>query len=255
MEAPPVSIAARPAQGERSVHGAFSLIVEGMLGDARDSLTKENQMPQQFPMFPLPDVALFPRTQLPLHIFEPRYRAMMEAVQAGGGHMILARLREGYQDNYFGAPPVHRIMTKARVLFADKLDDGRWNILVEGIERVELRREIDNEPFRMVEVESLVEEVLEGEKGSVAEALDHIIAMAEEVATYVKDGKRMLTNLLNTHMHPSVICDVVAGLLVIEPYARQSILEERSILRRLKLLAIQMQALILQLREAKAANP
>lgn len=206
-------------------------------------------MKYQIPLFPLPGAVLFPRTHLPLHVFEPRYRMMMEAVVAGEQRIAIANLREGYQSDYFGAPPVHRVMTAARLLYADKLLDGRWNILVEGIERVELVGEPQQEPFRIGLVSPIREGIEESERAEVFTLTRKLAALAESIGEKVGEEGRPLINLVNTHMHPAVVCDIIASRLVSDSYARQCLLDERNILRRLRLLSIQMQNLVIQLRE------
>ncbi len=201
------------------------------------------------PLFPLPNVVLFPRTHLPLHVFEPRYRAMMDHAMEGDRRLGICHLREGYESEYFGSPAVFRIMTAARILYADKLDDGRWNILVEGIERVELKEELAPDPFRVGRVEPIAEEIPANERETTNEWMRRVAEAAETIADHLTNGKRVLSNLVNTHQHPAVVGDIVASALVMESYARQSILEEPNILRRLRLINIQLQLLAHELRE------
>lgn len=91
------------------------------------------------PVFPLPETVLFPGVGLPLHLFEPRYRQLAEDVIAGDGLMVLALLRPGYERDYEGTPAVHETATLGRVERHERLDDGRYNILLFGTERVRLR--------------------------------------------------------------------------------------------------------------------
>ena len=69
------------------------------------------------PVFPLPRVVFFPGTILPLHLFEPRYRAMMEdCVSSGPKAMAVALLKPGWDDDYEGAPPIHEIAGAGRIV-------------------------------------------------------------------------------------------------------------------------------------------
>ena len=91
-------------------------------------------MSRTLPLFPL-DVALYPGTTIPLHIFEPRYRAMLTDIMAGDGRFGLLPPTEGE------GPPVHgEIGCVARVVTSQPLADGRSNVLVEGERRFILRR-------------------------------------------------------------------------------------------------------------------
>lgn len=205
-------------------------------------------MYQKLPFFPLPDTVLFPRTHLPLHIFEPRYRQMIEDAMAGKQKIAIANLKEGYETDYFGAPPVYRMMTSARILIADKLEDGRWNILVEGIERVRLVEEVQQEPYRIGHLAPFVERAEEWERAEVIGMMRHVATVAESLGQHFDAARRVLSNLVNTHQHPSVVCDIIAGMLVKDPYSRQSLLEETNLYRRLQLLNIQLHQLADHLR-------
>jgi Lon protease-like protein len=91
------------------------------------------------PVFPLPNAVLFPRTRLPLHVFEPRYRAMMRDALAGERRMAVALLRPGFEDDYEGSPDFCSIATVGRVEDARELPDGRFTLTLVGESRVELR--------------------------------------------------------------------------------------------------------------------
>lgn len=183
-----------------------------------------------------------------LHVFEPRYLEMMDHVVDHEGRLAIAHLREGYQQEYFGAPPVHRMITAARILFADRLPDGRWNIAIEGIERAWIKEETQQEPFRIAKVEPLVDEVTEAEKPEIKESMQQVAAMATAIGNQLPEVRRVLANLINTHQHPGIVADVVAGALIGDAYARQSILEASDLRRRLQLVRIQLELLIEQLR-------
>lgn len=111
------------------------------------------------PLFPLPNVLLYPSAILPIHVFETRYVHLVEDLLARGeDRLVLGLLRDGWEDDYFGSPPVHPVAGLAQVLhFGEKLD-GRYNILVQGIGRVQILRQTGRGvPYRLVEVEPLAE--------------------------------------------------------------------------------------------------
>ena len=90
----------------------------------------------QIPIFPLPDVVLFPHTLLPLHIFEPRYRQMIRDCLAGDKRLAMALLRPGWESDYYGRPPVHPIAGAGEIIQHEELPDGRFNILLRGTMRI-----------------------------------------------------------------------------------------------------------------------
>jgi Lon protease-like protein len=104
------------------------------------------------PLFPLPNLVFFPRTRLPLHVFEPRYRQMVADVVENEGRFGIVLLRPGWESDYFGAPPVHDCGTLGEIEQAVPLDDGRYNIVVRGETRFKIVGEVSREPYRMARV-------------------------------------------------------------------------------------------------------
>jgi Lon protease-like protein len=111
------------------------------------------------PLFPLPNVVLFPKTPMPLYIFEERYRTMVREALAGSGELVIALLRGGSEAAYTGLPPVHDIACLGKIETYEELKDGKYNIVVIGVHRVRILREIQHSPYRLVEVEKLEDEV------------------------------------------------------------------------------------------------
>ena len=87
----------------------------------------------------------FPSVALPLHLFEPRYLQMAEDVLSGERLMVIVLLRPGWQSDYYGNPPVHEIATLGKVEAHERLPDGRFNVTLQGIERVRLLPTEDEE--------------------------------------------------------------------------------------------------------------
>jgi Lon protease-like protein len=90
------------------------------------------------PIFPLRKTVFFPTELLPLHLFEPRYRQMAEDTIRGDRRLVVVLLRPGWEQNYDGNPPVHEIATLGHIDEDERLPDGRFNIILRGLERVRL---------------------------------------------------------------------------------------------------------------------
>ena len=105
-------------------------------------------IPSRIPVFPLPNVVLFPKTYLPLHIFEPRYRAMVSDAVTSGQCIGMALLKDGWETDYYGHPPVFSIGCVGRLASVQTLADGRSNILLQGLERFEIEREWYDHAYR-----------------------------------------------------------------------------------------------------------
>jgi uncharacterized protein len=105
-------------------------------------------IPQRVPIFPLPNLVFFPRTYLPLHIFEPRYRQMVADATAGGQCIAMALLKDGWETHYYENPPIYPLVCVGRLMSMQPLADGRSNILLQGLERCEVREEYFDKPYR-----------------------------------------------------------------------------------------------------------
>ena len=104
------------------------------------------------PLFPLPDLVFFPHTRMPLHIFEPRYRQMIEDALNTEARFGIVLLRPGWRGEYYGTPAVHALGTISAIEQAVALDDGRYNILVRGDVRFRIVSEVSREPYRTARV-------------------------------------------------------------------------------------------------------
>ncbi|HYS53164.1 MAG TPA: LON peptidase substrate-binding domain-containing protein [Thermoanaerobaculia bacterium] len=104
------------------------------------------------PLFPLPNLVFFPRTRLPLHVFEPRYRQMITDAVAADQRFGIVLLRPGWEADYFGAPPIYACGTVGQIEQAVPLEDGRYNVLVRGEVRFRVVGEVSREPYRTARV-------------------------------------------------------------------------------------------------------
>ncbi|HMB79837.1 MAG TPA: LON peptidase substrate-binding domain-containing protein, partial [Vicinamibacterales bacterium] len=105
-------------------------------------------MSDLLPLFPLPNVVLFPNVFLPLHIFEPRYREMVADALSGDRLIGMALLKPGWEHDYEGRPAVYPIGCSALMTHAERLDDGRYNIVLRGIERFRIVQEDQDRVYR-----------------------------------------------------------------------------------------------------------
>lgn len=105
---------------------------------------------QPMPLFPLPNCVLLPHATIPLHIFEPRYRAMVkDALESN--RLIAMALFEGddWKQNYEGTPPIRDVVCVGYITRYDELADGRYNLLLQGVCRAQVLQELPlSEPYR-----------------------------------------------------------------------------------------------------------
>ena len=92
-------------------------------------------LPPTIPLFPLPNVVLFPNVFLPLHIFEERYREMVADALAEDRIIGMVLLRPGWEDDYEGRPAIYPVGCAGLITHAERLADGRFNIVLQGLEK------------------------------------------------------------------------------------------------------------------------
>src|SRR5512143_995211 len=112
---------------------------------------------QPVPVFPLPDVVLFPHAVVPLHIFELRYRTMLRDALAGERLIAMALLKPGWEHDYFGSPAFHPLGCLGRCEAVEWLPDERYDIRLLGLARVRFGATEREFPYRQARVEVLPE--------------------------------------------------------------------------------------------------
>lgn len=149
------------------------------------------ELPSVIPIFPLPNVVLFPQVMLPLHIFEPRYRKMVRDAELQSPPLIgMALLRGNWQERYEGNPEVFSVGCAGEMVRVAPLPDGRFNILLQGLRRYHIREEIFTEGYRQARVDwdpPLKEEIDAGRRQTLRQLLDRYLKKNEQVQKFLSD--------------------------------------------------------------------
>lgn len=196
-----------------------------MAGLMREPSGLDSGALSSLPIFPLPNCVLLPGGLLPLHVFESRYRDLTRDCLAGHHLIAVARLRPGFEATYHGRPPVYDRCGVGRIICSEELPDGRFALLLRGIARVEIARELpaDERAYRRVEAR-----VLDDASCDPAQALDHhhrLIALCDRLAEVIEQGGPQLRDLVRSVESPGECADAVAAALIMDPDARQALLE------------------------------
>jgi uncharacterized protein len=109
-------------------------------------------LPSIIPLFPLPNLVLFPGVKVPLHIFEPRYREMIADVAGGHGIIGMILLKGEWERDYYANPDIFQVGCAGRVGDLTRLPDGRYNLVLEGLDEFRVVREIRERSYREAEV-------------------------------------------------------------------------------------------------------
>lgn len=182
-------------------------------------------------IFPLPGAILFPGMQLPLHIFEPRYRSLVKDALARDrriGMIQPQRAEEG--------APLYQIGCLGKIGEVEALDDGRFNLILEGEARFRLTRELDAAtPFRQIEAELLGE-------------AEYPALSPVERAGFEREAKRFADSQgynvdweAVTRLDDQSLIDGTSQIVPFDIAAKQALLEAGSINERCELLVQLMQ--------------
>jgi Lon protease-like protein len=113
------------------------------------------------PLFPLVDVWLFPAVILPLHVFEPRYRALIADCLDGPGRIVLGTIRAGHEGDAAGAPPIYPLAGLGEIGRHERRADGRFDVLLVGLARVLASEVASDRPYRRVRIRAMREKPID----------------------------------------------------------------------------------------------
>ena len=189
-------------------------------------------MSDLLPIFPLPNVVLFPNVFLPLHIFEARYREMVADALASDRLIGMVLLRPGWERDYEGRPPVYPIGCSGVMTHVERLADGRYNIVLRGLERFRIVGEEEGKTYRRASVEPLLERPLQAdERQVVRNTRSRLEAL---LAATLRRAHRETPEAAPDLRTASAMCDedlvnALAQYLDLEPLERQALLEHDSL--------------------------
>ena len=184
-------------------------------------------LPPTLPLFPLPNVVLFPNVFLPLHIFEARYRSMVADALEHDRIIGMVLLRPGWEGDYDGRPPVYNIGCAGLITHAERLNDGRYNIVLQGLEKFAIEDEDDSLPYRLARVRSLEESVRDADKDDMRLARRRL-----EALLVPQPQGRGVDPKVPPSMPDEDLINALAQYLELEPVEKQALLERDGLLAR-----------------------
>jgi Lon protease-like protein len=183
-------------------------------------------------LFPLPNLVLFPHVMQPLHIFEPRYQQMTGDALATDRLIALVLLQGGWETTYDGAPPIHDVACLGKIVAENRLEDGRFNILLRGLCRIRIDHEMPQAKlYRLARVE-LLEDVFLAQPLTVRKLRKQLVRKVP--AWFPAKGKVLdeFRKLLRGDLPLGTLCDIVAFALPLDIPFKQQLLEELDVEKR-----------------------
>jgi hypothetical protein len=188
-------------------------------------------LPPTIPIFPLPNVVLFPNVFLPLHIFEPRYRVMVTDALAADRIIGMVLLQPGYEAAYEGRPAVYTTGCAGVITHAEPLPDGRFDIVLRGIEKFRITGEDTSKPYRLAYVEPLLEHVAEAERTALRQHRQRLEALLAAAVERAGAGPKFPPSVSDEDL-----VNALAQYIGLEPIERQALLERHGVLARCRAL-------------------
>jgi hypothetical protein len=189
----------------------------------------------RLPIFPLPGAILFPRSQLPLHIFEPRYREMVRDAIDGAGRIGMIQPQRLDDDN---KAPLYAVGCVGEIVGIEELDDGRFNIVLLGSNRFRYVQDVSvDAAYRCAEVD--IEAFDDGEPDALP--LAHR-AEVEREARRLGDAMGLAVDWdAVSRLDDEMLVNAIAQVAPFDVGAKQALLEEASLEGRADLLVQLMQ--------------
>jgi Lon protease-like protein len=198
-----------------------------------ETMSSSVPLPKQLPVMPLPGAVLFPQVLLPLYIFEPRYRKMLEhALQ--NHRMFCVTLVKPSCPDWDATEDFFHFATAGLIRACVERGDGTSNLILQGLERVRFTYFEQEKPFPVATID-----VVES-RDSITVETDALGAKVVELYGSLKHERRQLPAKLDQYLSElrdlEMLADLMASTFVNDPLRRQALLEERSLNQRLRFL-------------------
>jgi len=182
------------------------------------------------PLFPLPNLVVFPRVVQPLHIFEPRYREMVADAIEGNRLIAMALIAQG--QTISGIPSLFPHICLGKITSEERLEDGRFNLLLQGLSRARILEELPpDKAYRVARIQLLPDVVSPGNEIAELNFREELLTRLGEII--VKRGDpQMLETIRQEQIPLGVLTDVLAYSASLHPLEAQNLLGETSVFER-----------------------
>jgi Lon protease-like protein len=189
-------------------------------------------------VFPLPNLVMFPHVMQALHIFEPRYRAMIEEAIEDDRLIALGSLAGGWEENYDGRPPLRSTACLCRIATHQRTSEGTYNVLVLGVRRLRLVRELPPKKlFRVIESEIMDEfEPADASPAAAGQLQQELLAAFKQSMPRVPNAHEQLDQLLGSQITLGMLADIVSYTIDLDVETKMRLLSECDIFARTHLL-------------------
>lgn len=184
------------------------------------------------PLFPLPDVVLFPRKLLPLHIFEERYVRMTVDALADSRRIAMAVLQPGYEPSYFTShAPIFPVVGVGEIVHCEQRPDCRFDLMLCGLSRARITEEVCGRPYRRARLQVL-EPIHSGGPCEFVAWRDRLLKGVEAIAGLSAACRQQLAALARSDLPLGDVADLVASCAPMSSCEKYELLAEPDVLAR-----------------------
>ena len=184
-------------------------------------------LPPTIPLFPLPNVVLFPNVCLPLHIFEPRYREMVADTLDADRIIGMVLLRAGWEGEYEGRPPIYEIGCAGLITHAERQADGRYNLVLRGLHKFRVKEEDHSRRYRVAAVDPILERVADSDRAIISAERRRL-----EALLVPQPAGRGVDPKMPPSMPDEELVNALAQYLDLEMVEKQALLERDGLVQR-----------------------
>ncbi len=198
-----------------------------------------SQMPEEVAFFPLPNMVLLPGEPMPLHIFEERYKIMTEVALAGNRLIALGHFRPETVKKGSTKPEFYGVAGLGRIVMEERLQGGKFNLVLLGLRRVRIREVIQETPFPKARIEILNDRFSETSSNRIEtlsadllDLFDEVMTEREVTGAFQESEGPVLDSATLETLPLGTLCDVLGAALILTPQEKQVLLDETDVIKR-----------------------
>lgn len=181
------------------------------------------------PLFPLDTAVLLPQQVLPLHVFEPRYRQMVERALDGAGQFAMAIFHgTRWRQEYHARPPLRPAVCVAQIVQHERLAEGKFNLLLQGLCRARIVEEVAAAPDRLYREARLEPMGEEEDEESLRGVRERLVELLEEQLGELGVTAWVLDRVRTLQIPTSVVLELVSFTIISDAELRYRLLAEAS---------------------------
>lgn len=195
-------------------------------------------MSDLLPLFPLPNVVLFPNVFLPLHVFEPRYRDLVADALAADRMLGMVLLQPGWEHDYEGRPAVYPVGCSGVITHVERLPDGRYNIVLRGLDKFRIVDEDQSRTYRRALAEPLAEPApTDADRDAIRGCRSRLEVLLAPAIDAADDETGDVDTKIPASMNDEDLINALAQYLDLDAIEKQALLEQRGLRARAESLA------------------